>query len=132
MNWRWFLVPWASVPAVAFSLPLMVFGYAFRLLRLSHANSERLALIFEVQRMSWQIPLPRGRRWIGFGFGAPFVVLLHPGNIEAFPREAADIEEHELRHVDQWFMWGPLLPLVWFILSVIYGYRRNPLERLDG
>jgi hypothetical protein len=60
-------------------------------------------------------------RWIGHAL--PFAVVLtwHP-TTERHMR-------HELRHVDQWFVLGPLFPVVCLVLLVMYGYDKHPLER---
>jgi hypothetical protein len=36
---------------------------------------------------------------------------------------------HELRHVDQWFVLGPLFPVVYLVLLLVCGYERHPLEQ---
>lgn len=36
---------------------------------------------------------------------------------------------HELRHVHQAFVLGPLFPIVYLALLPFYGYRNHPLER---
>jgi hypothetical protein len=36
--------------------------------------------------------------------------------------------EHELQHVRQSMLWGPLFVPAYLLLAVAYGYHRHPME----
>ncbi len=58
-------------------------------------------------------------RWSGFAM--PFAIIM---------RSTADkkTERHELRHTDQWLLLGPLFPIAYGLLLLLYGYGSHPLE----
>jgi hypothetical protein len=69
----------------------------------------------------------RGRfanRMIARGWGAVTIGW----TIVYWSEPTGTLRMHEHRHVDQALVLGPLFPLVYLVLLVV-GYRRNPLER---
>jgi hypothetical protein len=58
------------------------------------------------------------RSWAGFA--APYAILLRTTDPET--------ERHELRHTDQWLLFGPLFPLAYLGALAAVGYHANPFE----
>jgi hypothetical protein len=42
--------------------------------------------------------------------------------------EDAAVQAHELEHVRQRELVGPLFPVIYFICDVVFGYDHNPFE----
>ncbi len=62
-------------------------------------------------------------RWARWGGQAlPFAVLINP------VRSSPTLTLHELRHTDQWLLFGPLFFPLWALFNVTHTYRRNPFE----
>jgi hypothetical protein len=55
------------------------------------------------------------------GCALPGVILVR------YPVDAR-VLEHEARHVRQWRALGLLFPLAYLALTLVFGYRDNPLE----
>ena len=108
----------AAIPVwVVYLLPAWALGW-LRLDGSPRFGVARFRVVFERHDIC-------GRRhawaWAGWGgLALPCAIVL-----------AADgpvTELHELRHADQWLVFGPTFPFVYGALLLLYGYRRHPLE----
>lgn len=60
-------------------------------------------------------------RWAGWaGHAMPGAIVIRQVTIGTVA--------HELRHVWQWYVLGPLFPIVYGVGMIACGYERNPLE----
>lgn len=90
--------------------------------RVQHPTGGRWCLVFETAD---RCPPWYGGLWRNWGgLALPFAVTLN-GLLPLSER----LLRHELRHIDQWGVLGPLFPLVYGALLPFYGYSRHPLER---
>ena len=72
-------------------------------------------------RWAWLERLWTG--WYGHALPGAIVIDFHEN-----PEPIATLN-HELRHVQQWYVLGLLFPLVYGVLLLIQGYDENLLER---
>lgn len=110
------LVVWAF-----YLLPFWALGY----LRPAATHASLLVVEFEpVLRGGWwrrawdRDPTTELDDWLGHAL--PHAIVVRAGGEEAVP--------HELRHCWQWLLLGPLFPVVYGVLLVLFGYARHPLE----
>lgn len=113
------LLPVTILVWLFYILPLLVLdqiqlvgGYGFLVLRFDIVRRNP-------NRRSWW-----EKRWIDGGWEG----LALPHAIIIFPPAGPGDLSHENRHIDQWFLLGPLFPMVYGILHLIYKYKDNPLE----
>ena len=99
---------------VLFVLPSWVMGWHGLL------NFEKGAAVFAV------VGGPRWyrKRWQSFsGLALPWAVFLKPDSMDPW-----FVKRHEFEHTRQWRRFGPLFPVLYLALLVVFGYRRHPFE----
>lgn len=61
------------------------------------------------------------RLWLGWsGHALPGAIVVRA--------KSSDVLRHEREHVEQWYRWGVLFPVVYGFYLIRYGYRENPFE----
>ena len=135
--WRWLLIPWALPCGIVAWVLVILPLWALRLIALGDTGPGPVCVFhirypFYRRWNVWALLPECGRRlaydtWLWLwgdtivGFSAPFAaVLARPGNHRD--------ERHELRHVDQWLVFGLTLPIAYLLNLAIFGYERNPFE----
>lgn len=112
----------AHVAASAWTAPLTTIG--------------GLVVLLGGARARWD---PDRACWVATGVGGPSAFLLERLGLHAntigqvvvvrTERASPTLLDHEAVHVRQSERLGPLLPGLYALLTVRYGYRENPLER---
>ena len=83
-------------------------------LRRTHRTSVEFTVELDGQPSWW---IAAWLRWDGLSL--PFAIVL----------KKQSSREHELRHSWQWLVLGPLFPVVYLVMFIVFGYRNHPLER---
>lgn len=114
---RFLLALWL-LPLTLLALPAYAIMLALGLLCFDGMAAPWCIRFKVIERNAWW-----KRRWWGWaGLALPHAILLTD-------RASAEHEAHELRHVDQWLLLGPLFPLVYGVLLLWYGYLNHPFEK---
>ncbi|MEL6338669.1 MAG: hypothetical protein AAFP04_15695 [Myxococcota bacterium] len=111
LGWLW-CSPWVVVFWALYVLPCWGLGW----LRYRRWVATGVAEFEVIARDNWF-----ARAWSGWsGFGGPgFILVKHQDPV---------LVAHEVRHVRQWFVLGPLFPIVYLMLLAGFGYQDHPLE----
>lgn len=108
---------WVLPVALPVWLLYLLPAWAFGLIR----PAGRHGLVVEFNTKISTAPRWWFELWAGWaGHAMPFAIVLRISD--------DNIVRHELRHTDQWLLFGPLFPVVYGALRLLYGYERNPLE----
>jgi hypothetical protein len=105
------------------TFPNTVLGIVIGLLTFQLPRAEAGVLIFDRTRRGLAAPpLSRAvfRRFTAFTVGTVIIAREPVGGI---------LLDHELAHVRQYRLWGPVYLPVYGLLYLLFGYRRHPFER---
>ena len=109
----------ATVAGFVWTLPNTILGLLLGLCTFQRPRLDRGVVLFDRGSRGVSVLLERlGRTAMTVGF----VVI-------AVERVHGALLEHELRHVRQYCVWGPLFLVVYGGLFLRYGYDRHPFER---
>jgi hypothetical protein len=90
---------------------------ALGLLKRAGEDVDRVA--YNVEHHRW--PRCLRRLWLDWdGHALPGAIVVYG--------HWSDVLRHEREHVEQWYRWGVLFPIVYGIYLLRYGYHDNPFE----
>lgn len=118
---RLIFFPWLLIIAIPVWVTFIIPAWLTGRLRLAGRARWDVIKFHVILKESWN---PWFKLWEYFvGRTLPFAILIRPDH------EHPIIMAHELRHSDQWLILGPLFPLLYYALHLIFdGHERNPLE----
>lgn len=114
--------PVAVLVWVFYLLPAWGLGWN---VRFPQDTGGRWVVLFRTSMTAPKLYLRLWNRWGGLSL--PFAVTIR-GEL-AITGRYRRLLAHELRHIDQWSVLGPLFVVAYLLLLPIFGYENHPFER---